>query len=58
MQDLLKKLTDEGYHLMLVSKQSGVSYGKLYRCKTGASELKESDIKKVQRYAAMVRISV
>jgi len=58
MQDLVNKFVSEGWPLTLLSKESGVSYNKLYRCKTLGMELKESDIKKLTKYASRVRVSV
>ena len=51
MKDLLEQLVNEGYPLTTVAKHTGVSYGRLYRCKTLGIELRESDTVKVAAYA-------
>ena len=51
MKELLEQLVNEGYPLTTVAKHTGVSYGRLYRCKTLGIELRESDTVKVAAYA-------
>lgn len=52
---LLKRLKQEGYHLTIISKQTGVAYMKLYRAEQ--HPLKEQDIRKVEQYASKVGIN-
>jgi len=52
---LLNQLKEEGYHLTLISKQTGVAYMKLYRA--DKHPLKEADMRKVEAYAAKVGIN-
>lgn len=56
IQELLTTLVSEGYPLTIVARDGGIQYGRLYRCKTTGSELIESDINKLERYAASVRV--
>ena len=56
MQDLLEQLVNEGYPLTTVAKHTGVSYGRLYRCKTLGIELRESDMERVKSYAKKLGI--
>jgi len=56
MQDLLEQLVNEGYPLTTMAKHTGVSYGRLYRCKTLGIELRESDMERVKSYAKKLGI--
>lgn len=57
MQELLTTLVNEGYPLTCIAEQSGIGYGRLYRCKATGQDLKHEDARKLIAYAEGVKIN-
>lgn len=51
MRELLQILIANKYPLTTIEFHTGIGYNKLWRCSNGISELRESDIKELQKYA-------
>jgi hypothetical protein len=57
MEQLLRRLKEEGFHITIIAKGADIPYRRLVNAANGSVELRESDIRKVERFSVSVGVN-